>query len=1492
MRLGPRNFFAALLSLWLCSSGAPASEPDSLLRDYSLDELEKYRRRYTREISRLENERLQLRRQGIRDAELFLSRHPDSNIGDKVMIRLAELYYERAQDVFQRLMIEYDRLYARFDQGELSEPPREPKKDFSDALNTYAGLIERYPHSDLVDDAFYNIGFLLEEAALPDSAQAYYRKVLEEFPDSDLMPDVYLRIAEYYFNPPQNDLETAIRYYKRILGYHESARYDEALYRLGWCHYRRGEYSEAISYFTLLADDVYNSRSYDPLQKFTNPSLVDESIEYIALSFLEYGGPEGASEYLEEIGGRDYGIRILRRIGDAYLDEKEDYGNALTAFNLLLQNYPNNPTAPHVQRRIVRCYRRLEDRVMAFLARDLLFTRYREGGEWWAANPDPEVRKDAVELAKTALRDNISVLLNRGQESKDLNLFEQSVVESRKFLQAFPDDSTAPLIHWNMAFTLDTKLKRTEQAYEEYLKISNAYWNTKYQRFAAENAVALAHEAAVNAIRMAEQRAAADQEVTITQIREADDAVASFRERMRLQPTMLSPVEIRLAEAYDNFVRLFPHAEETPLFLANAGALYYTHNRFSEALKYFKTLLRHFPGSEEVNEARYAIMESYFGKGDFSSSEIVARRIIHSDAKEETLAKARRRLAESIFLSAELYAEAEQHLEAGMEYRRVVTEVPDARFADLALFNAGLQFDKASDYRRAVETYSLLTSAHPSSPYLYDALNNLSFDYVELKDYRNAALTYERIADVHPDPEQARDALYNSSLFFAEAEDWNDAIRINRAFIKRYPDDDEADDLAFEIAGFYRNLNELERAQTAYEEFVQFYPQSSRTVEALFRRAEYYRELGQRQNARREYERSLSKSVELGEAGIDRNDFYAAEAEFGLAMLKFEQFEEIEFRLPESQIARDTDRKRDLLLEIVRHLGNAASYGTSRLYEATYMIGITYQEFARTWVTQQLPDMEVTRRIVAQKEVNDAGIELYQRAADAHRNTITALKKLAEVQKEALLSEAAAQAADADTAAVIDTLALVAADSASREINRWTRRAMTSLTEVNHTVGEIGLKSARAVLNAPEPAGLGEYPLLVYRRQVIDVAVEPLILEALEAFQLNLREADSLGIKSQWVELSKAKWISSKNIVPSVSAKLALDGLGGVGRAFVPYDVLIYSGRDFEDLLDELAARADDIANLIDFSRENQRHAADRYVNTIVTADSLGIEKKYKKTSIDSMMISFLAFALQCDTLGADAGLRAERARSTFRESQDPLHEEGLFTFESTYFSLRDLKQRTLIEGHEAALELGIESRAADRVILELIRFDPAKYASLMDLEIDSTRIQADSTWLASKDFYQNWHQIGFDDSIWDRAEPVPGDSGEAIPAVWCYNLVVSPQDTSMQPAERAYFRKPFSVSGLPVQCLIQVIADNGYNLFFNGDSVLEEGGPAGGYTDLSKQLNKGLNLVAIEAVDSDGIAGGIRVLILLKTLPGWDEKLKAVQPELAGEPDDAGRGP
>jgi len=1483
---------------------------DSLLDTYSIEEILRYREYYQKQIDELKGEKLKLRGKGIRDAERFLETNPDSKVLDKVIIRLAELYYEVAEDTYLQHMLEYDQKIEEFEIAGIDSGIPEPAKDFSKSLSLYQEIIDNFPHSDLVDDALYNKGFILEETANIDSALKIYHFIIEEYPDSRYVPESLMRIGEYHFNPPRNDINKAIEFYKRILDYKDSPKFDEALYRMGWSYYRLSNYPEAVSYFTLLADDIERARQIDPNQRFSNPALRDESLEYIGISFLDFGGTEHAVEYLNRIGGRIYGVEILKKIGDVYMYEKELYDEAIEAYQTLLKMYPDHNEAPEIQEKIVTAYRYMRDDMMAYVSRDKLHNEYRPGSEWWEKHPDEKLREKVYFITERALRDNINLLFQRAELARDQNLHLQAVNDSRKYLKAFPADSSAPLIHWNMALTMDTRLNQKDAGFEEYMKISDLYWNSKYQKFAAENAIALTKEAVENDTT---RKTIATLDKTTDSLKSIGSAIPV----LNYQRLELTENERKLIRAYTNYIKLFPHEPETAAILANGGALYYNNNQFKEALRYFNTIVRHFSASEDINNVKYTILESYFGKGDFKSAEIVAKRLKNSSGISPDLErKARKRLAESIFLAAEVYANTEDHLQAGNEYLRVVREVPNAEFADLSLFNAALEYDKAREFSRAVETYNYLIETRSNSKYLLDAMNNLALDYGELKEPNNAALTYERLAAVAKDSTQAHDALFNASFFFVKAEEWEDAIRVNRQFVAKYPGSDDADDLYYDMATFYLKLDKLDEANRIYGEYAKRYPDSPRVIETYFQRGEFYRNKNQIAQAIAEYKKAVDRNEEFHRKNLEDNDFYAAEALFQLTELKYNEYDRVEFALPKSKLDKDKKRKRELLVEIIDSYTKVATYGTLRLYEATYRIGETYEEFALTWAKQEISAMEETRRIIMQKEINETTAELYGKAEDSYRQAVNVLTRLADEYEKSLTS--------ADSSITPSELTRIAReDSTLRVARRWTERCKEKVSEIIYDIAELNFSTVNAFLNAPIPGGLDNVAEMEYRRQVLGKAITPLIQEIIDAHVRNVRESWKLGLENQWVKLSRQKILTTNNLLAYEYSKLAQKSLQLFHGSVKNYTTMIDQGGSKSDGMSAITL-SDQMANLIDFGGAFAKVTVDVYKRTVEKATSENISDPVVSETKEKMFKELYTISEEMQQLAELANSNRKKYGKLFKETDKIEYEEALFTFEDNSLSLKEGTQELLEFGYNLSNEMQVSNQWASRIMLALVKANPGQYSSILNLKTETDQIVSDESWRATNRYFEDWANPGISSSAWDRVQYVNESGmmyqGKLVP-VWhtaidtiriasdttqsvqpdsAYQTKVSadfyPGDSlkalihqnkqiQKMPSKRVYFRKAFSIAGLPVSADIKLTIDDAYNLFLNGEYIAGVTNEKSNWQEehshqLGDYLVEGKNILAIEAIDNDKTGGGLIAVLTVKSLPGWFDKQHQIQLE------------
>ncbi|NIR51377.1 tetratricopeptide repeat protein, partial [candidate division KSB1 bacterium] len=1175
------------------------SVADSIWKNYSLDELVEFKKYYDQQTEKLLSDTERLRQRGIQDMEAFIKGHPNSPILDKIMVRLAHLYYQEAVQEYNNANDEYSEQLSLYDEGKIQKLPEEPSRDYSRSLSLYDQLIEKFPDSALRDDAIYNKGFLLEDLGKLEEAFKTFDELIASYPSSEYVPIAYMRMAEYYFNPPVDNVEKAIGLYKKVLQYKESPKYDAALYRLGWAHYKINDYPSAISYFTILADDIAHAQKLDPEDKYHFPAVQDEAIEYIGISFLDFGGAERAAEYFKNIGGRDYGFQVLKKIGDAYMDVKEEYENAIETFQTLLAMYPDSPEAPRIQARIAEGYRQLEDERMAYLRRAELFQKYKSDSDWWKSIDDPVARKEANRLAERAMRDNINLLLEHAEATKDRNLYFQAVNDSREYLTTFPEDSNAAAIHWNMALTLDTKLNMRDQAFDEYIKISNLYWDSRFQKLAAENAIAIADES-VQSDSLSSGGKTTPR--TLGEMRESMGSADSLKEAPNLKKQKLTPDEKQLAYALDNYIKLFPHEPGTAKILSKAGALYYQRYRFKESLKYFKTLTKHFPESPEADYSRYIAMESYFGKGDYESTEIMARKL--RDTGSQYANNANKRLSEAIFLQAKTFADSLDHMRAAEEYQRIVAEVPSSDFADLALYNAALEYEEAKEYGRAVDSYTQLINNYRSSELYEKALNNLAFDYRELGDHYNAGLTYEKLADAQKDEKEAETALYNASVSFIEAEKWSRTIRVNNKFVDRFPNSEDADELLFNNAQYYLKLNDIRSANDVYADFAKRFPNSPRVVEGFYHRGMYFKENNRFEQAKQEFDKAVTRNEKLKAKDKESNDFYAAEALFQLAEIEFDEFRRIKFKLPPQNIAANKKRKKSLLLELVDNYTKTASYGTFRLYQATYRIGHAYEEFADTWAEQEIPQMDENQRILKEKKIKNAAAELYERAVESYKSGAKALVRFADTYKKSL---------ESDTLEVQESK-LAVRDTTLALADRWIDNCKSKISENVYKIAETKLASAKRLLASDPPAGIQKLEELVYRNQLLVKAIKPILEEAINAHMRNLTEGRDLQHDNHWIELSKKQIVKVSNIIPNEFRTLGLEALQAYEATVKPYQRLINNQ-------DETAFDlSDQMANLLDLSKSFALAAAKVYRDNIESFRSAEIQNQEAEETAENLL--------------------------------------------------------------------------------------------------------------------------------------------------------------------------------------------------------------------------------------------------------------------------------
>jgi tetratricopeptide (TPR) repeat protein len=1534
---------------------------DTLFKTMSIDELKKIQQIFKGRVDDLRKEEEEIRGKGLEVSESFVKEGSVKiKDQDKILIRVAEYYieegdgnYEKDFDLFLAAEEKYLELLNLFDQGQIEtepETPKEPVYDYSKAIEVYDKIVDEFPQSEYADDALYSKAFLLEKMKRGSHGRRIYQEVIDKYPESLFAAESYMRLAEYYFAPREDkereknivELQKAIKLYKNVLNYRNSKRYDEALYKLGWSYYKLAAvdpkyYSDAIVYFLAVVDDIERAEKLDPKNKISTPNVKEEAITYIGISFSDEdtyanAGVGNARKFIENIGGRDYGVEIMRALGETY-QKIEDYENAISAYTNLLDMYPKYEEAPLVTQKVADTYFDMGRDDDEFRTRQALFANYNPNSEWYDYIKNSEIpdrlryQEEAYKLTERALYTNIVLDQEKAQQiesdsiSSATNAWQKVIDGCQEYLNVFSTDSNAYTINWNYAFILDAKLGRYEEAFEQYMHVSNDYLEKEYQE-----------QAAVNAVFVAETL------VTMAMAPQDTAGLIDFDNPESIRPDMLNDNEKMVIEAYNTYIKLFPNNEMTPVFLAKAGGIYFNHKQFAEAKVYFNTLVKRFPGAEQKSIAYRSIMNSYFALGKFKDSELIAKQILQQkDIPDEDKVFAEKRLAQSIFKNAKLFQDQGQYLEAAIEYRRVYDESPAEKgLVDAALYNSAYMYDEIREWQKAVDTYLLLVDKFPDSQYALRSLNNAAEDYKEMKHYADAGDIFTQIYDLNKDNKEiAEPALSNASYYYVKGEEWQKAISANDKYISIYPDEDLAVDLFFANAGNYLKLDNLIEANKIYENFAIRYPTDPKAIEAFYHRGVYFKENNQLSAAKVEFSKAIDKSEQFSRQGLDPNRYYVGESLNELVGMLRDEFSSIELKQPESNIAAQQNRLKTLIREIVESNKKIIANGSIRSFEAVYNSASVYDDFATLYSNQERKSgLDVNTLFAENKRINEQSAQLYDAAVDQYK---TAMKNIPIVADKLGIDIFAPPdttkpvfTAEEDSALIVKRA--VEKDSTRDVAFRWYKKAEEKISALLYKEAELTRKNVSQALATTNPQ-TDPVAKLIYQLRVVNQIVAPAIKQTIAAHKKNIEEAQTLNLHNKYVEESKRQILLTSNILAEEIEELAIAS------------IIDYPSRekDIVELVEQeygaTNAKGEDYnmihgtnQQLIDLSKELANATINNYVSTLDFASEAGIENDLVRTTSDRLFRFSVQFTGMYEEYKTSAANYSAMFLQKFDSTENYNYDDASVYFQDYEISFGDYEREILDNAYLVVETYGINNLWVNKLLFKLVKIDPATYAA--SIEKDKLEFSTDESWVFSNSYEDGYVNKNFDDSAWQNAGIVPtaynqfAGFGANPPSIWralapsksaldtsssslidtaagiidttiaiesdtsltdtsqnkgfftTYSIdqTKTIDDTSASEAEsdtiEVYFRKNIEFDGSAVGGSIYITADDDYRFFINGEYIIDDLDDdfnkldSLDYATISYYLKPGSNTFALDVIDYDKTEQGVKLYGYFEVLP------------------------
>ena len=798
----------------------------------------------------------------------------------------------------------------RTEQFELAEPK-------------FMQLIENFPNSLSVENAWYAIGQLNYKLQDYEDSRQAFKAVLDGFPNSDFKDDAQYFIAQSFLN--ELNYEQAYQEFDKIAT-EEYKNYPElqaeAMYKAAFSLNQLGRDDEAIGRYT-------NFITQFPESQFVTAAYFDQGAIYARQK--DYDNARVNYELaLQNTADRGLQAEIQSAIGLTYFDQG-DYENAIVSYNVLLEQYPESAFIADAKVGIADSHFRLGNWSEATVAYERVInehpdegdlipysslqigeayyklgTNQRNAGEteagmatlelalqWYQKTID-EYPQDPV--APHALYGAIWALNDLGRQ-EELETVAREFIEKNKNDNEF--DILAAEVQLRFADIKRTEFKQYVEAAQEYAQLWEYRDLPKFHRVKLMGKFFEGRSYYEAAKPEGYQEGDADagegfnQEYLQKSVAAYQQAVAKFNDDAFL-PGIAE-------ERYDDFSERGAQVEAC--FMNEA----LSHEMLGDWLQARERYAAIPETSEYYERALLLIANSHVKEGDKEGAINYYNTILDKLADPNNRSLAELKLAD--MLRAEKRFE-----EASVQYQAVVDGNPTGEYADDALYLVGICHyevapEKPEHLAEAETAFKRVITDYPNSPNLAEAYYGLALAYRDAAQKQNATdkwpLIFDLVDEAHEkfgssDNEQILKVLGQIELVKATAiESTGETVDVDTlvASLKRVVDNTGAPEVVrsrsqLKIGHTYYSEKRYDEALAEYLFFVQTFPNSELAPNAQYQAAVCHYQIAQAAADAGSKQLSLQNAVSAAEKVStltnDADNLISANYTAGLALLGLE----------------------------------------------------------------------------------------------------------------------------------------------------------------------------------------------------------------------------------------------------------------------------------------------------------------------------------------------------------------------------------------------------------------------------------------------------------------------------------------------------------------------------------------------------------------------------------------------------------------------------
>ncbi len=709
-------------------------------------------------------------------------------------------------------------------------------EQFALAEAKFLQLIQNFPDSLLVENAWYAIGQMNYKLQNYEDSRRAFKCLLSDFPNSEYKDDAQLLIAQSLFNEahyrrPYQEFDKIAKVEDR----NYPSRQAEAMYKAAYSLHQLGRDDEAIGRYT-------NFITQFPESQYVTAAYFDQGAIYARQKDYD----KALVNYelaLQNSADRGLQSEIQAAIGRTYY-EQGDYENAIVSYTTLLEEYPESEFIAESKLGIADSHFRLE--------------AWREAGAAYErVINEHEDKTDFTPYCSYQLGESYYQLGTQqkkaGESEQGVTTLELALFWYQKTIDIFPDDVVTPNARYHAIWILKALgrkeefvvmarefIRRYKPANEFSTRVAEVEQHLieiRLQELTVarsievgqlfQDAEALYHQEDyeraiakyVEALKKATKYGAKMEEIardfpTLVNYRiavcynflaaESGNAThynTALQYINKIAPTATLPKEqggltyfwghilykteqFELAqEKFEQLIQNYPDSPYIELALYTVGILNYELQNYENSRRAFKSLLSDVPNSEYKNDARYFIAQSLFNEAHYRRAYQEFDKIAKVEDRNYPS-----RQAEVMYKAAYSLHQLGRDDEAIRRYTNFTKQFPESHYVTTAYFYQGTLYARQKNYDKALVSYKLALQNSADRTFQSEMQAVIGRTYEEQGDYKNTIASYTTLLEAYPESDFVVEAKRGIADSHFRRQEWREAAAAYERVINEHRD--------------------------------------------------------------------------------------------------------------------------------------------------------------------------------------------------------------------------------------------------------------------------------------------------------------------------------------------------------------------------------------------------------------------------------------------------------------------------------------------------------------------------------------------------------------------------------------------------------------------------------------------------------------------------------------------------------------------------------